>query len=249
VTSATRQRLDGLGVAVPDARLIHDGAQLLDAAQDLGYPDRGLMLKPRRLAGGRGVWRVSARVDLTASGPYPSLPVEAMAVLLDRCPASAASEGFVLEHEDVGADTSVDVLAHEGKLLSVVTRTRETTLGGLSVAGCVVRPSYGAQAVAEAVVAGLAWSSLANIQVVEQPAGQPVVYEINPRASGSIGLAAHAGVDLLSAAVDLARHGSLSADLPSSVTTTVRFRRYWLDQAWAVAPTDPAPALALRASR
>lgn len=242
---ATRQALDRLGVPVPDARLVHDSRELVDAARDLGYPSRRLMLKARRLAGGRGVWRISDRADLTDGGPLPSLPLEAVAAAVDRSPQPAARDGFVVEHEVVGADTSVDVLAHGGTALCMVARTRQMTLGGLSVAGQVMPPSDGIRAVSQAVVGELGWSSLANLQLVEPRVGPPVVYEVNPRAAGSVGLAVHAGADLLTAAIHLAQHGTVPDDLPASVATVVQFRRYWHDHVWAptLAATASFPAI------
>jgi carbamoylphosphate synthase large subunit len=246
---ATRQALDRLGVPVPEARLVHDGRELVDAARDLGHPCRRLMLKPRRLAGGRGVWRISDRADLTSGGPLPSLPLEAVAVALDLSPEPAVRDGFVVEHEVVGADTSVDVVALDGATMCIVARTRQMTLGGLSVAGQVMPPSDGVRAVAQTVVGQLGWSSLANLQLVEPLSGPPVVYEINPRAAGSVGLAVHAGADLLTAAIRLAQHGTVPDDLPDSVATVIQFRRYWHDHVWAPTPVAPASFPAIGVTR
>jgi len=103
--------------------------------------------------------------------------------------------------------------------------------------GLVSPLTAGLQDVVRAVVAGLGWSSLANVQLV-MGVGGPTVYEINPRAAGSIGLNSYAGVDLLSAAIHLARTGTAPENLGDSVAETVRFRRYWLDQWWP-APAEP----------
>lgn len=45
------------------------------------------------------------------------------------------------------------------------------------------------------VCRALQWDGLGNIQMMRRPEGDSVVYEINPRAAGSIGLTWHAGFD------------------------------------------------------
>jgi hypothetical protein len=75
---ATLRRLAELRVPVPATYLVGSAAELLDAAAELGYPDRSLMIKPRGLAGGRGVWSIRADVDLTCTTPRPRLPLEAV---------------------------------------------------------------------------------------------------------------------------------------------------------------------------
>ena len=84
----------------------------------------------------------------------------------------------------------------------------------------------------ERVIAGLGWSHLANVQLIADPAtGAVKVYEINGRAAGSLGVAAHAGVDLLATALEYARSG-VPPERPLRVGTAVGFRRYWQDQTW-----------------
>lgn len=261
---ATVQRLRDLGVGVPETRIVRSGEELRECARDLGYPGRRLILKPRHLAGGAGVWRLRAGSDPMAAGSWPCLPVAALAAALDERDetstpvadlgqARAASGqargdavgGFVLQHEIDGVDVSVDVLALDGRRLAAVARTREATLGGLSVAGRVGAPSGPMLLAVEAIVAGLSWSSLANIQLIASAEGPVTAYEINARASGSIGLDSYAGMDLLSAAIHLARTGQPPAGLDRVVARPVRFRRHWLDQSWAPEDIRSADAAAV----
>lgn len=248
---ATVQVLRNLGVTVPESRIVRTGDELRDSARDLGYPGQDLILKPRNLAGGAGVWRLRAGADPMAGGSWPCLPVAALAAALDeradlnspvadhavtgamaRSARRESLAGFVLQHDIAGVDVSVDVLATEGQLLAAVARTREATLGGLSVGGWVGMPSEPMLRMVEAITAGLSWSSLANVQFIASVDGRMSVYEINARASGSIGLASYAGTDLLTAAIHLARTGRPPAGLNRIVAQPVCFRRYWLDQSW-----------------
>jgi hypothetical protein len=79
-------------------------------------------------------------------------------------------------------------------------------------------------------VAGLNWSSLAIVQLRVGDAG-PVVYEINARASGSIGISARAGVDLLAAAIDQAR-GVTPVVPAAGEAMRIEFRRHWQEHCW-----------------
>jgi len=74
----TLQRLVELSVPVPETCLVRSAGELAYAARALGYPARPLLLKPRGLAGSRGVWSIRAEVDLTWTGPRPRLPLEAI---------------------------------------------------------------------------------------------------------------------------------------------------------------------------
>ncbi|HET6919133.1 MAG TPA: ATP-grasp domain-containing protein [Jiangellaceae bacterium] len=226
---ATNVGLRELGVPVPAARVVTTGAGLRRAAGELGYPARSLVLKPRSLSGARGVWSLRADADAFAAGPLPQANVEAMAVLVDACRAHR-TDSFILQEEVSGEDVSVDVLAAAGTVEMAVARTRTATLGGLCIEGVVRPPTEAERAVVTRIVAGLGWSSLANVQLRVGDAG-PVVYEINARASGSIGISALAGVDLLAAAIDQAR-GVTPVVAAASEAVRIEFRRHWQEQCW-----------------
>lgn len=88
------------------------------------------------------------------------------------------------------------------------------------------------------LVDGLGWSGLANVQLVVREDHPPTVYEINARAAGSIGITAHAGVDLLAASIQMAMVGTLGEPLEMvTVNQAVAFRRHWHDQVWPTEPT------------
>lgn len=226
---ATVARLAQLGVPVPETRLVRTADEIEKAAADLGYPGTPLLLKPRGLAGGHGIWSVRAGADLTRTSPRPQLPVEALVAAVGR---STKTADYLLQHELAGTDVSVDVLAHEGNVVISAVRTRGRTLGGLCVEGTVLPVSPPLDDVVAGLVAGLAWSHLANIQLIVEPnRGLVTVYEINARASGSIGTCAHAGLDLLHAAIEYARTGQVPA-VPATALSPVGFRRYWSDEVW-----------------
>lgn len=226
---ATTLRLAELGIPVPQTRLVRTAAETEKAAADLGYPEAPLLLKPRGLAGGHGVWSIRAEVDLTRTSPRPRLPLDALAAALAR---SEERVEFLLQHELAGTDISVDVLAHDGRVVASSVRTRQRTLGGLCVQGTVLPTFPGLDNVISRLVGGLGWSHLANIQLIAEPTcGTVTVYEINARAAGSIGITAHAGLDLLHAAITYAHTGQVPP-LPATVPNPIGFRRHWTDEVW-----------------
>jgi carbamoyl-phosphate synthase large subunit len=226
---ATTLRLAELGVPVPETRLVRTAGEVEKAAVDLGYPQAPLLLKPRDPAGGQGVWSIRAGVDLTRTSPRPRLPLAAVAA------AVAGSEervDFLLQQELAGTDLSVDVLAHRGRVVAAGVRTRQRTLGGLCVQGSVLPTFPGLDEVISCLVGGLGWSHLANVQLIADPArGTVTVYEINARAAGSIGITAHAGLDLLHAAITYAQTGAVPP-VPATVPNPIGFRRHWTDEVW-----------------
>jgi len=237
---ATIARLDRMELPVPATRVVRCGDELRAAARALGYPDRSLVVKPRSLSGGLGVWRLGAAGDVLATSPRPQVPVEAMAEILDRMPRAV---DVLVQEELSGVDTSVDVLCRDGRVLAAVSRTRKSTLGGLCVAGTVGAADGALLGVIEALMRALNWSGIANVQLIVDDACA-VVYEINPRAAGSIGVCAHTGLDLLSAAITLAETGA-PLDLAAVRPRTVGFRRHWDDQCW---PADREGAAVAHAS-
>ena len=75
----------------------------------------------------------------------------------------------------------------------------------------------------------LSWDGIANIQAILTELGDPLFYEINPRAAGSVGVSALAGFDLLAGAIRLTIGLEPWPGVSGlgSVHETVAFRRQW----------------------
>ncbi len=117
--------------------MIHEAADLSVAAVELGYPSQELVVKPRQLSGGRGIWLLRDDPDPRVTSPAPQISLEALALMLDRSRSGDPDGQFLVQQLVAGVDVSVEVLAHDGRAVVAVGRTREMTLGGLCVARTV----------------------------------------------------------------------------------------------------------------
>jgi carbamoyl-phosphate synthase large subunit len=232
---STLERLTAIGIPVPMTRLVASASEVESAALELGYPAHRLILKPRCLAGSAGVWSVRPDFDLQAHGPRAQLPLEAIVAAVRLAVRRDGPMDYLLQQEVTGTDVSVDAVAHDGRVLSRIVRTRDATLGGLCVQGRVLVSPTSLNSLIDELIAGLGWSNLINVQLIMDRAGQPFVYEINGRAAGSIGIASYSGADLLRTAIEYSRTGASSSPDGFQAITPITFRRYWNDQWW---PTD-----------
>lgn len=214
-------------MAAPARRQVDGTAALGQAAKELGYPDRPLVAKPRRRAGGQGIWVVRADVGLGTWEP-PSLPLYAV-----MSAAATQREPLDLLVQELlpGVEVTVDVLADDGDVLAAVARTSTQRHGGFSVAGTVGLLWPPVAELIEQLVKALQWSQLLSVQLVWNPLSQlAAVYELSAWPSKSIGSAGRAGPSLLAAAIGRATTGRRPPDV--AVATTSRYRRHWTEQVW-----------------
>lgn len=106
-------------------------------------------------------------------------------------------DSFVMEYV-LGEDWSVDVLVNNGVVHAQVPRARLRAKGA-SIHGRVKDPAPEIRAIVRKTIAALGpVSGLLNVQLFTRARdGVLMVYEVNPRISGSIMLSVYAGVDLL----------------------------------------------------
>ena len=197
---------------------------LTSAADYLGYPARRLRLKPRSGAGGRGQWRLGEVLDDNHGGP-PTLPLDALALAFRR---SGSHLHHLLQPEIIGPDVHVDFMAHDGELLGYVARIPDSWVGGINASGAVGLDVPVVRELVARLVKTLRWSSLGNAQLLLEDGARPLFYELNPRASASLGTCAQAGVDLLYAALLYTLDGPSMVRLPDP--RPHYFRRTWLTE-------------------
>jgi carbamoyl-phosphate synthase large subunit len=155
-------------VRVPDT-------QLVDARFDPSAPSLPAIVKPRSGSGSRGIVLVERREELRA------LPRDGSLLVQEHLP---------------GPEHSLDVLARaDGHVAAVVPRERLNVDSGIAVTGRTKHdPKLDAFAREVARLIGL--TTVANVQVKEDAAGEPALLEVNPRFPGTMPLTVASGVDM-----------------------------------------------------
>ena len=190
------QYLTEHGITVPKFHTPADKQQFAETVAELGYPHRRVVVKPRRGRGGRGVRYLTPTVDVF-DRDNRSMKLD---WYLNALPSEAFSKILIMEYLS-GTDYSIDVLASSGEVVGAVIRERIAAISGPSTIGEVVANPEVLNLIKE-VVRVFGFDSNVNIQMkCAEPESCPMVYEINPRISGTIVAGKAAGIDLLSAGI------------------------------------------------
>jgi carbamoyl-phosphate synthase large subunit len=170
--------LAAAGVPVPAFRRVRGGAEVADAARELGYPERPVCFKPVVASGSRGFRVLDASVDrahqlLHERPGSVSLRLEEAVELL---PPAGGPDLLVMELA-TGGERTVDGIADGTRVLLGHPKTRESLRAGLAMY-FVTLEDTGLVELADRVVAALEIEHFFNVQLV---GGQ--VIEVNPRIS------------------------------------------------------------------
>ena len=205
------QWLKSRGVPVPNAIKATTADELVEAAKQIGYPQRPCVVKPVSGRGGRGVWLLreqgSSLEELTSQ---MSLDVITLETFLRAMRSHQAPTAWLVMEQLTGPVFDVDVLARAGEPLAVVARRRfhpRTT----PFRGCVLEPHPGVLALAYQILTALQLHYLHDIDIMLDAEGVPHVLEVNPRLSGSVIATVAAGFNMLEGLVCLA----LGQDVPT----------------------------------
>ena len=169
--------LDEIGVPGPRWRRVVGGDAVAAAAEELGYPDEDVALKPAFSSGSRGFRILSASADrrqqllTNRPGVAEALRLEDLDLLGDD-----DTELLVMELA-TGKERTIDGIAAGGEILLGHPKTREAMRAGLAMYFETLDDA-GLMAVAARIVRELALDHFFNIQLV----GEHVI-EINPRIS------------------------------------------------------------------
>lgn len=212
--------LEQSGVSVPKYYLPTSKSELLKAVDELGYPSRPVVIKPRRGRGGRGFRVLKEDIDILGTRESRDIRLK---WFMDVVPENKLSEIVLMEYLP-GDDYSVDVLAGKGELFFVIPRRRIKAILGPSLIGEVVWNQEVVNVV-EQVTKIFGFDSITNIQLKYSaaPEEMPMIYEINPRVSGTIVASTAAGIDLLNCGIKYA----LGMDIPAhTLPCPVKMTRY-----------------------
>lgn len=192
--------LQSKGIITPEFYLPSNTKDLQEYVHLLGYPARPVIVKPRRSRGGRGMVIVEPNPDILAERQFQRMPLEFLVQALNSYtpfPSVIAMEYLP------GTDYSVDVLADKGRALIVVPRTRLRSLGGMSQVGEII-PDPEVSSMVNTVVEAFGFHTNVNVQLRRSDQGVPLVYEINPRTSGTVAATAASGHNLIYYGINLA---------------------------------------------
>jgi len=177
---------------VPSFFLATSIGEAAQAVEKLGYPSKPVVVKPRRGHGGRGFRVLQENVDILSTRYSHEMKFSWFAEVVKQ---QEPLEIVLMEYLP-GEDYSVDVLADNGRLLFVVPRKRIKAILGPSQLG-VVTWNQEIVDIVQLIVKAFGFNSNVNVQLRYSTDHRPLVYEINPRISGTIVASASAGVNLL----------------------------------------------------
>ena len=209
--------------AVPTPRfyLPKNTDALIRGAEALGYPDNPVVVKPRRSRGGRGFRILKEQIDLFGSRDSHFIKLNHLIEIIKEYEEFPS---IVLMEYLPGEEYSVDALADNGESIYIVPRKRIQAIGGPSQIGEVVHNGEVVDMVRSIIKAfKLDFNVNVQLKYSKQSEGQPLVYEINPRISGTIVANEAAGVNLLYYGIRKA----MGLDIPGHVRLKeVRMIRY-----------------------
>lgn len=188
------------GVSVPRFACPATLAEMDEAVELLGYPEKELVLKPTKAHGARGFWIVSEKRNgqdlILKERQLQRLPYPVLRSLLAERPTLPP---VVLMQYLYGRDFNVDALTLHGEMLYCMPIQRIIPDAGPVQMGCLVHDQH-IDDMVEQIVAAFDFSYNVNVELAypdETGQGDPLVYEINPRASGPIAAHRPAGINLL----------------------------------------------------
>jgi predicted ATP-grasp superfamily ATP-dependent carboligase len=206
---------DRLGFPTPAWHAPADEAEARSALQEIGFP---CVVKARHSftrSGGSLLQRRHSFVRSAAELP------EALAIGTDEDGALPVLQAFV-----PGRSISVSAVLLRGRVVASVARETlsfHPVAGGTSVWKRTIAPDDVGVAEALALLRGLGYEGLAEVEYQIDAAGSPRLMEIGPRAHGWLALACAAGVDLPLIAAKILIGETVSGPAPYPVGMEMRW--------------------------
>ncbi len=225
------QELQRTDIPVPGFVLADTPEEVEAAAIKLGYPSRPVIVKPRRSSCARGFWILDPEVDLKQFFPSQKLSLNAFATLLHEARGRGQKiPAYVVMQYLEGDDYSVDALAFNGEALYIVPRRRLKAVEGVSQISEVVCNEK-VKSIVSRIINEFSLHLNVNIQLrySHGSTGQPLIYEVNPRISGSIVVNDAAGVNILYFGILSALGKPIPKRKELQVLPT-RMTRYWTEE-------------------
>jgi carbamoyl-phosphate synthase large subunit len=213
-----------LGLPVAKFFLVNDSSSLRDKAEELGFPEKSVVVKPPVSRGMRGLRILDDGIDLK-EGFYSKKPDNVNIRLCDLEKILGQEFPPLLLTEYLpGVEYSIDLLAG-GSLKEplIIPRTRDLVRTGITFNGTVERNEEIIDQ-CRRLAKELKMEYAFGFQMKLDEKGHPKLLECNPRIQGTMVLATLAGANIIYGAAKLA----LGEDLPDfEVRWGTRLMRYW----------------------
>ncbi len=223
------ERLTDSGINTPSFFLPRSIKELDEAVEQLGYPEKEVVMKPASGRGARGFWILSEKVSgfdlLFKEKPLQRLPYKIVREFLlqgDEFPRMVAMEYLK------GPDFNVDVLYKEGTPVYITPIERIKPDAGPVQVGKFTRDDK-INSMVQQVSKAFHFDYLINVELAYLDGNKhvPLVYEINPRASAPIAAHKAAGINLLYYAIMMGLGKQIPEGLKFKENTLME--RYWKD--------------------
>jgi carbamoylphosphate synthase large subunit len=229
--AAFHERLAETGWVLPH-RVVRSTDELRAAAEELGYPDIVLAVKPVRATGGRGFHVIAASYDpgarfFDARSDVTTCTLEVALDAMATRDAQASSAVLVTPHVD-GDEYGCDVLADDGEAVAAVTRRKLPPIREGMHTRIVVDEDQRVSSMASDVVREIKADGLLSVDLREDADGSLRLLEINPRAGAYLGMAC-TKIDLFGLALAKLFGRALDVDAHRKASGVVMGVRYWAD--------------------
>ena len=213
------------GLSVPHYAIVNSKEEFVEAAFELGYPDKPICFKPLDSNGSRGFRIIDSKINRYKL-LFEMKPTSTYITLNEIISIFDESETFsplVLMEYLPGNEYSVDLLVDHGRPLYTIPRRRDKMSAGITIKGEIVKEDDVINYCND-IVQSLKLHGNIGIQVKRDQNDTPFILEINPRIQGSIVHCTGAGVNLPYYAVKLA----LQETVPNvGIGWNCKMLRYW----------------------
>ena len=197
---------DRLRKIVPDFIFADTKKELLDGIQKLQHDQNDVCIKRRRGEDAGGFWRICHSLDYTEklfrASPSRVLSEQMLHLMLNTLSPDDHIPPYMVSEYLPGEEWDCDVLAKDGKLLSVTTRINIDMSGGLTTV-LETKENSELAAYCAAIVQELGLSYVSCISFKKNIHDKFCILEINPRMMGNILVSCLAGNNYAKMAIDL----------------------------------------------
>lgn len=209
----TLSLLDENNIKTPQWRVCRDINDLEEKIMELGYPEKEVVIKPIMARGSRGFHIIKSNfneVDQFLSRDSIFMTKASLLQVLSK--AGDVIPKLLLMEYLPGHSYSVDILADQGKMLACLPHRRIGYKWG-RLNWAIIEKNKAVLEMCQSLVRIFKFDNLVNIELGYSNDNIPLLIEINPRASATLGLNALTGIDILHHAIDLKLQGE--CNLPS----------------------------------